>query len=945
MTDVTVLPPLRIPSGTPLQSELERWLHHIHMSTAGTAEAESEDMTALPLAEECREDLERLGKQRSLVRNLLLKGYAETAARKEILLTYAKLLSAFSGQGFAAILRREYKKKNQRRPDPKSNQATSADGITAGSSGDGDAEEIPTVSFGWVITDETGEENTEDVTLWEWEQANIWWTLAVLEVYQAQQSALTAKTLPAWKRVMSHYTVAASWMAYLQQEYFGATPMSNQQPTQYLWSIGHALSWEGLRVTQAIWTATAQRTGIAVFNQALLKAKLSAAAVLLYEDCRKLLKENDDPYWRLWLQSVEVWIPYCQAVSQAYQASAHTTRQEFYLAYQRYRRAVELGEKSKGLLAKMDITWSPHEVASLLDFSMPDWQTKCSEIVEEIPAVAATTFDEASLPVIPPQKVIKMDLKSVAKVVESTLDTLEPPVFASLLSPDMRSQVHSFQAQMETLLSTTVRRADEKAEAGRRALSIHNLPDALTAYQREAGVAGTEGGLPDEVWEKIEALQQSNKMNMLQQELWELKDMADLTQQTFKKIMDLLDEDLETDREFRRSHPNYAGHNVEAVQTKYRQALQNYQALMDTASNSDAQLLQRLEELPTDTKFKMLTKSKAQLDCLLPATAPRGRKQKVVDVTPLKQALADLSELFDEREELVQELTTAVQKFNLMEFIRETSNGSSEQAASALEGIFQSAQESLQDMVQDIQRNMLKQTDLVKRALDENVKFVKAREEQDKNRQSVAAAGSSTNSNRTLVLIHQAIEEVEELAKYLEEGKAFYNVVLPKLRRLSQNVEDLSTRLTITRCEYEDKEQLSKQEAEDARFAESVAEAPRGTDPPSSGSMPHAAASESNMPNGSGVAVGIPDEEESDYTDGHPTRRPTTDGDGDETDRWDAAHRPGVDVVSYDSPDVRVDDAKVAHLIAMDFDPDKVVEALKRSDNNIEQALNELLMG
>mmetsp|Transcript_8577 Transcript_8577/g.16531 ORF Transcript_8577/g.16531 Transcript_8577/m.16531 type:complete len:204 (+) Transcript_8577:1588-2199(+) len=202
------------------------------------------------------------------------------------------------------------------------------------------------------------------------------------------------------------------------------------------------------------------------------------------------------------------------------------------------------------------------------------------------------------------------------------------------------------------------------------------------------------------------------------------------------------------------------------------------------------------------------------------------------------------------------------------------------------------------------------------------------------------------NTNRTLVLIHQAIEEVEELAKYLEEGKAFYNVVLPKLRRLSQNVEDLSTRLTISRCEYEDKEQMSRQEAEDARFAESVADGPRVPDPPSPGPA-HSSPSEPNIPrggvNGSGVAVGIPDEdEEFGYVEREPPRRPST---GDDVDRWETAHRPGVDVVPHDSPDIRLDDAKVAHLIAMDFDPDKVVAALKKNDNNIEQALNELLMG
>lgn len=442
---------------------------------------------------------------------------------------------------------------------------------------------------------------------------------------------------------------------------------------------------------------------------------------------------------------------------------------------------------------------------------------------------------------------------------------------------------------------------------------------------------------------------------MLQQELWELKDMADMTQQTFRKINTLLDEDLRMDQEFRGQHRSYAGHNVEAVQTKYRQALQNYRQLMETASKSDAQLLRRLEELPMDTKFKLLTKSKAQLDCLLPATAPKLRTKETVDVSPLSQALAALSDLFRERDELVQELTTAVRKFNLMEFVQEVTHDPPEQTTAALQGIFQSAQESLQDMVQDIQQNMLKQTDFVKKALDENVKFVKAREEQEKHRQHSSLAGGSANTNRTLVMIHQAVEEVDELSKYLEEGKAFYNVVLPKLRRLQQNVEDLSTRLMVARLEYEDKERLSKQEAEDAQMAATMAgnSGGSGGDPPTSGVASLPAMSESRAGRSStgsaesskdapDVGVGIPDEDDSDPPE-RPARRPESDGD--DPDRWELVNRPGVEVVPHDSPDVRVDDAKVAHLVGMDFDPDKVVAALKKYDNNIEQALNDLLMG
>jgi hypothetical protein len=53
--------------------------------------------------------------------------------------------------------------------------------------------------------------------------------------------------------------------------------------------------------------------------------------------------------------------------------------------------------------------------------------------------------------------------------------------------------------------------------------------------------------------------------------------------------------------------------------------------------------------------------------------------------------------------------------------------------------------------------------------------------------------------------------------------------------------------------------------------------------------------------------------------------------------------QPGIINVSHGEPQVHVDDEKVASLVAMDFDPAKVVAALKKYDNNVEQALNELL--
>lgn len=55
--------------------------------------------------------------------------------------------------------------------------------------------------------------------------------------------------------------------------------------------------------------------------------------------------------------------------------------------------------------------------------------------------------------------------------------------------------------------------------------------------------------------------------------------------------------------------------------------------------------------------------------------------------------------------------------------------------------------------------------------------------------------------------------------------------------------------------------------------------------------------------------------------------------------------QPGFEQVSHDVPAVRVDDEKVASLVAMDFDPEQVVQALRKYDNDVERALNDLLGG
>ena len=123
------------------------------------------------------------------------------------------------------------------------------------------------------------------------------------------------------------------------------------------------------------------------------------------------------------------------------------------------------------------------------------------------------------------------------------------------------------------------------------------------------------------------------------------------------------------------------------------------------------------------------------------------------------------------------------------------------------------------------------------------------------------------------------------------------------MEKLRQQVEDVSARLTVERLEFDDKRTRSRQEEEDAIFAKRM--------------------SETAAQNGGPVVT-----------------RPA---EGGRPDFARVTSQPGFSQVRNDQPQVTVDDAKVATLVAMDFDPTRVVAALAKYDNNMDQALNDLL--
>jgi len=823
-----------------------------------------------------------------------------------------------------------------------------------------------------------------------WERINILWNIVALEAYLASNQRLT--TRQEWMKAAVHLEKGAGLLRYLRNNVLGLTSnnshSSNGTPSNPHQSPYHqeqqqqqqqrpqlssgAYSSSGsptnspdfsnvfLHPWEALLTAQAQRSSFEAFRCAarprhFMLAKLAAAAAPLYGECDQACQtsaaftrqgggggssSSSNEYhvflsrWELYARLWGIWM---RAKAEHHQAGVHRDKRQLCMELARLNKALALGSKCQELCSAGSQRYE-NNMKELEGFALEVQQT-----VDEMQARRADATQEQAiadddlggnnthaavspedLPEIAPQLQVKVN-----QPLEKILPPLETPLFEDIMNPMVRRYVDLFMTEMDKLLFQMTSIAEEKTESARKALATVNLPHSLTAYRQEQ--AG--GGIPEDLWLRVEAVQQEKRVPRIKQELWELRDIADSARHTYKVIKHQLEEDLAMDELFREQHPNFQGHDAAEVQKTFRQSLENYDRLLVTAQDGDAVLLRRLEMLDTDPKYKLLQFQKSQLDRLLPGAGMVG---PAIDTSLLSKLLVELSVLFREREMILNTMREELKNFDIHSRlcevdlsnvasvaslpsgageVKELSQGQSQGQKPEVEREFRriliESKESFNEIAYDIQENINKQTELVQTILVQNQKFMDARD----------AMQSSSSSDSCIVMIEDAIEEIEQLSKHLKEGKDFYDVVIPKLDKLKLQVGDVSARLTVERCEYEDNCRRNEQEAEDARMAATFA----------------GNSSEGSGGNDDGDGVGSS------------SNAPMGEAGGSNRAGADVAPRaqaqPGVEQVSHSQPQVRVDDESVATLVAMDFDPEKVVAALRKYDNNVEQALNELLSG
>jgi hypothetical protein len=701
----------------------------------------------------------------------------------------------------------------------------------------------------------------------EWDRAGLIWNFVVLEAYLATQQSLDNRA--SWSSAAQHLQNAASWLQYLPGN--DRQSPASQHPFPFPdFSKTLVMLWQSLLVAQAQRCVYRSLSCAPRPNHTLL-AKLAAASVSLYAAVESIVLDDEEsatpsltPFAGLvtgWADFARAWGMHMSSQAEFHQSQLSRERMQFGqelarldVAYQYEAMCKEFMEQapSDGLV----------ELQSLVDQTLDDLKERIDQVQQEGHNQPVPTRGE--LIEIRGEKLINID-QPLSKLLKAKKTE---PIFQNDNLPqgsDKRLYMEMFDLEMDKRLRQMTNLCEERTRQGRKIMADVNLPHALTAYRQER----TESGLPEDLWQRVDLIQREQRVSRLKQELWELRDIADLTRSTYRTIASQLDFDLDSDRYFRKENPGFDGHDAEKVQGNFRESLANYDRLLASAKSGDDTLLKRLNHLDTNPKFKLLQFQKSQLDMLLSGSREGGQQAPPsIDTSQLSRMLAELSNLFNEREIMLNSLHESVKSFDLDASLQSEVghiDGTDEIYKDAVFKILK----NFDGPFHDLQVNIDKQEGLLRDVLAENEKFRIAREHNS----------SLHPGDSCIVMIEDAIVDIEELSGHLKEGKGFYNVILPKLEKVKQQVDDVSARLTVERLEYDDRAHRARQEEKDALMAHKLL-----TD---------------------NAAAGAP--------------------------------------ISCSNGETSEFDEKVATLVAMDFDPSKVVEALEKYNNNFDEALNDLL--
>eukprot|EP00602_Paraphysomonas_sp_CaronLab_P000755 CAMPEP_0185027374 /NCGR_PEP_ID=MMETSP1103-20130426/12346_1 /TAXON_ID=36769 /ORGANISM="Paraphysomonas bandaiensis, Strain Caron Lab Isolate" /LENGTH=1041 /DNA_ID=CAMNT_0027561333 /DNA_START=105 /DNA_END=3227 /DNA_ORIENTATION=+ len=377
----------------------------------------------------------------------------------------------------------------------------------------------------------------------------------------------------------------------------------------------------------------------------------------------------------------------------------------------------------------------------------------------------------------------------------SALSTDEKPLFAGLLSKNVRELEAAYRQRADELLRNITAAATNATNEGRSSLSAIGLPGSLEVYK-------TGGVLPDNMWKKVQQVQSMGGLNELKRKYEDLEGLAKRARNTIDGIENSIKREENADRSFRQRYPDCTYTPSDRLNAEIANTTRLMLQAFESARNSDSVIAKHLRDAQFLEHMRMMGLSRSEITDLLPRASSPATASRC-DTSKLERLLIRIADLFQARSDALQALQDQVSA-DVSDTFMDLYNkyiGTGVGGANAEMGLPEDTKNSivsaqmaqLEKYVEDVNNTLVEQKEILQNVHEENILFTNARENDP----------TTLEREKVMKSLEQGMSAYFAMQSQLNAGCTFYRDMQSRLTSLMQQCDDLSYTQQLQRQEYE----------------------------------------------------------------------------------------------------------------------------------------------
>eukprot|EP00742_Colponemidia_sp_Colp-10_P002769 GILJ01002959.1.p1 GENE.GILJ01002959.1~~GILJ01002959.1.p1 ORF type:complete len:715 (-),score=121.34 GILJ01002959.1:1127-3271(-) len=340
-------------------------------------------------------------------------------------------------------------------------------------------------------------------------------------------------------------------------------------------------------------------------------------------------------------------------------------------------------------------------------------------------------------------------------------------ILDQLIPHDVQVSLTEYQQRVESLVRANSEMVTLESEAARKVLQDNNLPYALEALEHIEGI-------PQALWNRCLEVGTRGGSQALENMVAGLTKLQDDNSELLKNVeKELLEEEREDMEMAARFGPQWNRLPSSSLNTQLKQDINRYRDKLQQATNADNIVRDKFHE--QKEKLMMLSKTKPELDAMIPAKDPTQTNAAEEEANTLRQLLGQLNQLLDERAKALEDLVKTAEADNVVTQLLQA-----RQAGQNKETVFAEELGKYTPKTQAINENVETQAALLVSILEANTRFTDA---QQISKQTSLRA-------KFIQDLEMSVNSYNEINGHATEGARFYAQLGDHLRRLGQSTSD-----------------------------------------------------------------------------------------------------------------------------------------------------------